>query len=88
MADDTLSQVAYVSPIVKTRMDARSRYALCQALKEVGKGRTLPATFARHVMLIGLEQLGWTEERMIREYAEYEVTCLHTGEHNPYEKSE
>jgi hypothetical protein len=86
MADDTLSPVRYESPIVKTRMSPRDRYALALALShERTTPPPLPAAFLRHVIQCGLEHLGWTEEKIIKEYAEFEVACLRNDLANPYE---
>lgn len=86
MADDTLSPVRYESPIVKTRMGPRDRWALATALGKEAKPPPLPAEFLRHVILCGLKQLGWSEERIIKGYAEFEVQCLRDGCTNPYER--
>lgn len=89
MADDTLSPVGFdTSRIAKTHLSGQERFAMACAYGE-GWGKTerdlAQATFVRHVLLLGLENLGWTEEKMIKEYAEYRVRCIKRGEPNPYE---
>lgn len=83
MADDTLSPVGFESgPIVKTRLDPQTRFAAACAF---GTEDMPQAAFVRELLLAGLAMYGWTEERMIKEYADYRVRCLRTGESNPYE---
>lgn len=88
MTDDTLSPVGFdTGPIVKTRLDAQTRFAMACAYGDRvdGSPEAPQAAFLRRVILLGVEQLGWTEERMIKEYADYRVRCIRAGEHNPYE---
>lgn len=85
MADDTLSPVGFeTSRIAKTHLDGQERFAMACALGETRA--TMPqAAFVRHVLVLGLEKLGWTQEKMIKAYADYRVRCIQRGEHNPYE---
>ena len=83
MADDTLSRVDFQSRIVKTNMDGQERHALACMLRD--RPGTPRAALVRHVLLAGMEALGWDEERQIKEYAAYRLQCLHNGERNPFE---
>lgn len=86
MADDTLSRVMPFSgsPIVKTRMTAEHRYALGQLhLEEDGLETSFG--FIRRVLVVGLDALGWPEERRIEEYARFRQECLAGHSANPYE---
>lgn len=88
MADDTLSPVGFDSgPVVKTRLDEQTRFAMACAYGDRidGSPDAPQAAFVRRVMLLGLESLGWDEERMIKEYADYRVRCLQRGEANQFE---
>lgn len=87
MTDDTLSPVGFDSSrIVKTHLNGQERYAMACALGErAGSYRTPQAAFVREVLLAGLATLGWSEERMIREYADYRVRCIRDGEPNQFE---
>lgn len=87
MADDTLSPVGFdTSKIAKTHLSGQERFAMaCSYGQQLGAENLAQATFVRQVLLLGLGQLGWTEERMIREYADYRVRCIKRREVNPYE---
>jgi hypothetical protein len=89
MADDTLSPVGFeAGPIVKTRLDGQARFAMaCNYGDAWGEamGDLPQAAFVRNVLMLGLASLGWTEEKMIEEYAAYRVRCLQRGEANPFE---
>jgi hypothetical protein len=89
MADDTLSPIGFeTSRLVKTHMPPQERYALAclqgEHLKKDG-GRVNRSGFMRTVVLAGLDALGWTEDRRIKEYAQYRLRCIERNEHNPYE---
>lgn len=82
MAENTLSPVGFDRPFVKAHVPHESRFALaCFA----GKHRTTEADTVRHVLAVGLERLGWTEERIIAEYAAYRLRCLREGTINEFE---
>ena len=87
MTDDTLSPVGFdTSRIAKTHLSGQERFAMACALGERPAGyRTPQAAFVRDVLLAGLATLGWTEERIIKEYADYRVKCLRDGKLNPFE---
>lgn len=82
--ETTPAPVGYESHVVKTVVDGQERFALACLLRALGKG-TSQASFARHVLLVGMECLGYNEERRIEEYAEYRLRCLREGVRNPYE---
>jgi hypothetical protein len=85
MADDTLSPVGFdTSRIAKTHLSPQERFAMACANGTIGNGAP-QAAFVRHVLLLGLERLGWNEEMMIQQYAEYRIRCLRRGEVNPFE---
>lgn len=85
MVDDTLLPIGFeVSKIAKTNLAGQERYAMACARAET-KATMPQAAFVRHVLLLGLERLGWDEEKMIREYADYRVRCIRQGRANPYE---
>jgi hypothetical protein len=85
MADDTLLPVGFdTSRIAKTHLNGQERFAMAVSNAQCGGG--IPqAAFVRHVLLLGLKELGWTEEKMIKEYADYRVRCIQRREINPYE---
>lgn len=85
MADDTISPVGFDSSrIVKAHMGGQERYAMACSYGALGDDMP-QAAFVRTVIMLGLGQLGWTDEKMIKEYADYRVRCIQNGEHNPYE---
>jgi hypothetical protein len=88
MTDDTLSPIGFeTSRLVKTHMPPQERFALaCLQGAELGEGdRTNRSALVRTVVLAGLDALGWTEDRRIKEYARYRLRCIERNEHNPYE---
>jgi hypothetical protein len=85
MVDDTLMPVGFESRIAKTHLSGQERFAMACEFGKFKTKDTTQAAFLRHVMLIGLESLGWSEEKMIQEYAQYRVRCLRNGELNPFE---
>lgn len=83
MANDTLSPVGFERPFIKAAVPADMRYALaCIA----GKHDQQEADLVRTALCMGLLHLGWSEEKIIKEYAEYRVRCLKTGATNEYGK--
>ena len=83
MANDTLSPVGFERPFIKTNVSHEARFAMACLL---GRHGGEPADMVRHLLWLGLEQMGWSEERIIREYAEYRVRCLRSDETNAYGK--
>jgi hypothetical protein len=82
MAENTLSPVGFDRPVVKTICAAQERHALAmlRAELDVNGFKT-----TRHVLLAGLEALGWGEARRIDEYATYKISCLESGRPNEFE---
>lgn len=86
MANDTLSPVGFDRPFIKANVPADMRHALGCVLGRLHSAGETEADVVRFVLASGLDALGWTEERIIREYAEYRVRCLQLGETNAYGK--
>lgn len=88
MPKNTLSPVGFdTSRIAKTHLNGQELFAMACAYGSAKHEMPyLPqATFVRTILLAGLETVGWTEERMIEEYAAWRVSCLRDGSNNPYE---
>lgn len=82
MADDTLSPVGFDRPFIKAYIAAEQRFALaCVA----GESNATETDTVRRLVALGLEALGWSEERSIQEYAQYRVRCLKRNEPNEFE---
>jgi len=85
MAENTLSPVGFdSSKIVKTHLDPQERFAMACMFGNTQD--TVPqAAFVRYVLTAGIEALGWTEDRRIKEYAAYRLKCLRDGKPNLFE---
>lgn len=82
MAENTLSPVTFDRPFVKANVPVENRFALACFAARYGMTE---AEAVRHVLSVGLEKLGWYEEKVIKEYAEYRIQCLHDGKVNQFE---
>lgn len=81
MVEDTLSPVGFERPFIKAAVPTEPRFAMaCLS----GRHGTAETEMIRHVILVGLEHMGWSEDRMIEEYAAYRLRCLREGKTNEY----
>jgi hypothetical protein len=77
----TPDEEGFESPSIRTRADAKDRYALAE-LRAAGEPC---AHTVRTVLDAGLTALGWPLERRILEYAKYSAECVSTGTTNRFE---